>query len=325
MKSSSRRATLALGLAALAAAPAVASEGGASFYLLGSGGPEAGVMPPLQGIFLSNEVYYYGASPKVSREFVVGGNVVAGLDTKLPADFVSLAWVPTTHFLGGTLMVGGALPVAAPIVDVDVVLTGPLGQQRSFSRHDTAVVIGDPIATAALGWAWGKLHLQAAGTANIPVGTYREGALANVAFHRWVLDTSLALSWNDPKAGWDLSTKAGLTFNGTNKTTDYNTGTEFHLEASVEKTLSPDFSAGVQGYWFRQLTADSGSGAVLGPYKGEVLALGPTVALHTELGRSPTTIRLQAFREFDATNRMQGTSVMFTISLPLSMKIPPHH
>lgn len=59
---------LALGLAGRAEA----SEGGASFYLLGSGGPEAAVTPPVQGIFVDDTFYVYDGSAKGSQKFNLG-------------------------------------------------------------------------------------------------------------------------------------------------------------------------------------------------------------------------------------------------------------
>lgn len=317
------RAIATAALVAFAWMPAAhASEGGASIYLLGSGGPEAAVMPPLQGVYFSNAIYTYTASPNVNRQFVVGGNVVAGLKATIVADFLTTLWVPTTHFAGGTLALGVAVPIGAPLTDVDVIITGPRGRQFSLSRHDSALVVADPVATAMIGWKTGKLHIQASTMLNIPIGRYREGQLANLSFHRWAGDASLALSWNDPTVGWDVSGKFGFTFNGTNNVTDYKTGTEFHLEGAVEKSLSRTFSAGLQAYYFKQVSGDSGSGASLGSFEGKVIGLGGTVAAHVVMGRSPATIRLQVFREFDATNRLQGTAVMLGLSLPLSMKMP---
>jgi hypothetical protein len=57
-----RRARYAVRLAVAAAgvllgAPARATENGASFYLLGSGGPQAAVVPPLPGVFFSNTTW----------------------------------------------------------------------------------------------------------------------------------------------------------------------------------------------------------------------------------------------------------------------------
>ncbi|OHT18655.1 SphA family protein [Edaphosphingomonas haloaromaticamans] len=311
-------------IAAIAACPhgARASEGGASLYLLGSGGPETAILPPLKGVYLDNEIYVYDGSSSANRRFITGGNIVAGLDATIVADFASTLWVPTTNFLGGTLAVGAIVPVGAPMVNVDAVIEGPLGNQFNISRRDSSLLLGDPVATAMVGWTTGKLHLQFATLLNVPVGHYREGRLANLAFHRWAGDASFAASWNDPKAGWDISGKAGFTFNGTNKVTDYKTGTEFHLEASAEKTFSPKFSAGIQGYWFKQVTGDGGEGARLGSYKGEVFGVGGTVATHLVMGRSPATVRLRVLREFDATNRLEGTSVMLGLSLPLHMEMP---
>lgn len=299
-----------------------ASEGGASFYLLGSGGPEAAVMPPVPGIFFDNTIYIYDGSASAERQFVVGGNVVAGLDATIVGDFPSLLWVPSTNFLGGTIGLGISVPFGAPMVDVEAVLTGPRGSQITRTLHDSALVVGDPVGTAVLGWKTGKFHTQIGATVNFPVGNYRQDALANLAFHRWIVDASLAAKWNDPKAGWDVSAKGGFTFNGRNDFTDYKTGTEFHLESSVEKTLSPAFSVGLQGYYFKQVTADSGSGAKLGPFKGEAAAIGVTAAFNTILGRAPGTFRVRGFKEFDVSNRLKGTAVFLSLSLPLHMEPP---
>ena len=313
----------ALVAAAAAASPARATEGGESFYLLGSGGPETAVAPPVEGVFFDNTFYYYSGNTEAAREFVLGGKVVAGLDAEVVADFATVLWVPSTDVAGGTLSLGAVLPVGRPSVNVDAVLTGPGGGQVAIAREDSAFVIGDPAVTAMLSWnAGGNWHVQAAAMVNIPVGEYREDQLANLAFHRWATDLSLATSWHDPKAGWDVSAKAGFTFNGTNDYTDYDTGTEFHLEGSVERIFSPQFSAGLQAYHFQQVSGDSGPGAVLGPYKGRVTAIGATAAHTFELGKTAVTARVRVFEEFGAKNRLDGTSVFVSLTLPLWMNLP---
>ena len=318
------RVAAAVGGAALAAAAsqAMATEGAASVYLLGSGGPGAAVMPPVKGVFLDNEVYYYDGSARGSKQFVVGGNVVAGLNATILADFPTVLWVPTTNFLGGTLAVGGALPFGRPDVNVSAVVTGPLGGQVGVSRSDDAFVIGDPIATAALGWGSGKTHIQLSTMVNIPIGDYRDGELANLAFHRWAGDVSLAGTWRDEQAGWDFSGKAGFTFNGENEDTDYKTGTEFHVEGSVEKLITPKFSAGVLAYYFEQVSGDSGEGAVLGSFKGRVTGVGGTAAYNFMLGKAPATLRFRAIHEFDAKNRLEGDSFWLGLSMPLAVQMP---
>jgi len=280
-------------------------------------------MPPLQGIFFNDQFYWYDGSAGGGRDFVVGGRVVAGLDAKIAADFPTVLWVPTTDLLGGTLAVGGALPVGDPMINVSAVLTGPGGRSISVSRSDSAFVVGDPIVTAAYGWKNGNYHIQFSTLVNIPIGDYREGQLANLAFHRWAGDTSLALTWHDDKSGWDVTTKGGFTFNGTNHDTDYTTGTEFHAEASVEKRLSPQWRLGVQSYYYHQVTGDSGSGAKLGPFEGQVAGVGGTAAYDFKIaGKIPATLRLIGLQEFEATNRLQGYSLWLGLSMPLSVKLP---
>ncbi len=313
-------AVLAAG--ALMAQQAQASEGGASVYLLGSGGPEAAEAPPLKGVFFANTAYYYWGSAAGGKQFPVGGNIVAGLDAKIAADFPTVLWVPSTNFAGGVLGLGAALPVGDPMANVSAVITGPLGHQFGVSASDSALIVGDPILTALLGWKSDKTSVQVSTLVNIPIGDYRDGQLANLAFHRWAVDASSALTWHDDKSGWDLSAKTGLTFNGTNPATHYKTGTELHVEASVEKTLSPAWSAGLQGFYFQQVTGDSGSGATLGPFKGRDLGAGANVAYHFMLGKMPATLRLHGTGEFDVANRLQGAAVWLDFSVPLKLVLP---
>jgi hypothetical protein len=319
-----RRAALALaGVAVLGAGEAQASEGGASLYLLGSGGPGAAVLPPVEGVFFDNTFYWYDGKAEAAREFVLNGKVVLGLEATIAADFATVLWVPSTDLLGGTFAVGAALPVGVPDVTAGAVLTGPRGNTVGVSRQDSAFVIGDPIVTAELGWNLpGDSHVALSTLVNVPVGMYREDQLANLAFHRWAVDASIAGTWHDPKLGWDISLKAGVTFNGTNHHTDYNTGTEAHFEGSIERIFSPQFSAGVQAYRFVQLTGDSGTGAVLGPNKGRVTGLGVTAAYNFPIGKMPATLRGRVFEEFDAERRLEGTAVMVSLTVPLSMKLP---
>jgi hypothetical protein len=209
-------------------------------------------------------------------------------------------------------------------VHVSAVITGPFGRTLGLAASDRALQVGDPIATAELGWKQGDFHEALSTTLNIPVGEYNAGQLANISFHRWVDDVSFAFTWHDDKSGWDLSSKAGVTFNGTNQVTQYTTGTEFHLEGSVEKQLSPAWAAGLQSYWFQQLTGDSGVGATLGPFKGRVVGAGGTATTNFKVGPFPATLRFRVLTEFDVKNRLQGTSGWIDLSFPLHIKLPPH-
>lgn len=308
--------------AALWASQARATERAASLYVLGSSGPEAAIMPPLKGIYFQNQFYDYDGSASGSRPFEFGGNVVAGVHAQYPIDFPIVLWVPSTDLVGGTLAVGGILPFGGPQVHVDAIIAGPRGRQFSASHNDSAVVIGDPVGTVALGWKQGNFHEQISTLVNFPIGQYRVGRLANLAFHRWAEDVSFATTWHDDKSGWDASGKVGVTFNGENGSTDYVTGTESHYEASLEKAVTKIFSVSLQAYRFDQLSADSGPGDRIGPFKGEVSGFGGAAAWKFNIGDKPATLRLRGFQETEAVNRLTGTALFLDLSFPLKMKMP---
>jgi hypothetical protein len=323
-----RRFSCRLGLGLLAAAAlwapqAKATERALSLYLLGSGGPQTAIMPPLKGVYFENIFYNYDGSASAAREFEFNGIVVAGVHAEYPLDFPAVVFVPTTDLFGGTLAVGAVLPWGAPFVHVDTIITGPRGGVFTPQRSDSAVVVGDPLTTAALGWKQGNFHEQVSTIINYPIGEYRVRRLANLALHRWAEDVSFAGSWHDDKAGWDVSAKAGVTWNGENGSSDYISGTESHYEVSVEKIVSKIFSVGLQAYRFDQLTGDTGSGDHIGPFKGEVSGFGGTAAWNVPLGDKPATVRVRGFHEVEAVNRLEGSAVFLELSFPINMQTPP--
>ena len=153
------------------------------------------MLPPIEGIFFDNTFYYYHGEAKGERQFIIGGNLVAGLDATIAADFATVLWVPTTDLAGGTLALGGIFAVGRPDIEVNAVITGPRGNPVSISAKDSATIVADPVAMAELSWKIApSTHLATSATVNFPIGHYREGQLANLSFHRWIVDLSTALT-----------------------------------------------------------------------------------------------------------------------------------
>ncbi|MBW1752670.1 MAG: transporter, partial [Deltaproteobacteria bacterium] len=123
--------------------------------------------------------------------------------------------------------------------------------------------------------------------------------------------------WMFPQNSIELSGTTGITFNGKNDDTDYETGTEFHLEASTFYQFTPAFSAGVNGYHYQQLSGDSGAGATLGDFKGRVTALGLGLSGTFQAGPVPVSVSLRYFHEFNVKNRLEGDAGWLTVSIPL--------
>lgn len=156
----------------------------------------------------------------------------------------------------------------------------------------------------------------------MPSGSFENGQLSNIALNRPAIDFSGALTYLDPVLGYELSVVPGITFNWINPATQYLTGTEFHLEWSASKYLSKELSVGLVGYYYDQLTGDSGSGNRIGPFKGRVTSLGAQIGYTFKLGEIPVSTNVRFFRELDVKNRFTGTATYLSISAPLWVAPP---
>lgn len=324
MTQKANRSTLAL-LSVLLGLGATSNEASAAesmvgVYLLGFRGPLAGITPP-PGFYFENDVYFYDGRLNAGRSFVAGGFVGAGLKSQLRVDLLTPIWITPVEILGGRLGFSATIPVGRLDVAAGALVTTPLG--RAGRRlGDSATTFGDPFVTAILGWDHWNFHWNFNAGVNIPAGAYREGELANIATNRPALDLTGAFTWMDPQIGLEVSVAAGVTFNWTNTVTHYRTGTELHLEGAVSYSLTKALSVGVVGYHYDQLTADSGTGANLGDFKGRVSALGGTVGYNFQLGSTPVSARVKVYREFNAKNRQEGTAGVFTLSFPIGGQAP---
>ncbi len=290
-----------------------AAESGTGFYLLGSKGPLAGIVAP-PGLYLANDTYIYAGSVGAGRNLPIGGRVEAGIDATAYIDLTTGLWVLPQSIMGGNLALSATIPWGGQDIDASASV---VGAGVGASAHDNVFTVGDPVLGAALGWHAGNWHWTTGLMVNVPVGDYQKGEIANIAFHHWGADLNGALTWLNPALGWDVSTAVGVTFNAENPTTDYRTGTEFHLEGAVTKMLSPSFSLGPVGYYYQQISGDSGAGARLGDFRGRVAALGGTAAYSFQLGNTPVSTRLKVYREFAVENRLEGTAGYLSLSFPI--------
>ncbi|MQY46178.1 transporter [Rhizobiales bacterium RZME27] len=297
-----------------------AAEGGAGFYLLGSKGPAAAITPP-PGVFFSNDIYIYSGELGGGRALPSGGRLAVGVDGAAAIDVPTVLWVLPEDIMGGHLGLTATLPIGWKNTDADVTLAGPRGGTASGSISDPVFTVGDPVVGALLGWEEGNFHWQTSLLVNVPIGDYQEGEISNIAFHHWGADVSAGLTWLDPAIGLDLSAVVGMTFNAENPATDYRTGNEFHFEWAAVQHFNEQFDAGLVGYYYDQVTGDSGAGAT-SDFKGRVAAIGATIGWNFKAGELPISARVKYFHEFAAENRAEGDAVYLSISMPLSITKP---
>jgi hypothetical protein len=327
--------------ALISAERADAAEQAKSVYLLGVTASMAGMTPP-PGTYVSSFTYLYSGdatgAAALSRLLPITGtelpsfatlqtNADISVKANVALDVFSVLWVAPQKVLDldGNFGVGVLLPVGYQEVDVNLnalaSLTFPNGtvlqRSRSFGISDSTFAVGDPLATAFIGWSSGNWHWKLTGLLNVPIGAYDRTNLVNMGFNRWAADLTGSATWLDPKSGFEVSLAAGFTFNGENPATNYKTGTEFHLEGAVMKHFSKAFALGVAGYHYQQVTGDSGSGALLGAFKGEVSAIGPNLTYNFQVGKVPVLTSVRWLHEFNAKNRLEGDAGFVTVTVPL--------
>ncbi len=233
-------------------------------------------------VFLSPSYYYSGDASK-SEELPFNGTADLGIDADIFIVMPTAIWVTPVNVFGGDLAFSGTYVYGKADLSAEAGIAIPLLSLRaSVELNDDRWTAGDPVFSAFVGWHGENQHYLVAASVNIPdAGSdYDEGRLANVALNRWAGDITVAGTWMFPQENIELSGATGVTFNGKNDDTDYETGTEFHLEASVFYQFTKAFSAGVNGYHYRQISDDSGQGAALGSFKGRVTALGAGLSGH---------------------------------------------
>jgi hypothetical protein len=257
-------ATFSLGLCANIS---YAAEGASSNYFPGAyGSLLPGVAPEPVPVLANVNLFYNGSTDFAVRQ--------GRIDTSINADaFYSLAqglYVWDAPEIGGRFAIGGYVPYGHSTVDGD--LTTRLG---TFPFKEDQSGLGDVgIIPASFYWSNDNFHFNLYELIIAPTGVYNVGENVFVGRNYWSFDTILAATWFDPEKGTELSAIGGIMFNTENKATNYRTGTEFHLDLIANQFLSEEFAVGLRGYIYQQLTGDSGSGALLGDFKGESVGAG---------------------------------------------------
>jgi hypothetical protein len=131
-----------------------------------------------------------------------------------------------------------------------------------------------------------------------PSGRYDVGFNPNIGLNHPGIDTGPAFTWTDKT--WtqlQFDGSAGFTLNFENDATEYKTGNEFHFEWAIGRKFGKGLMLGVAGCDYRQVTSDSGPGAVLGPFKSRIDAIGPALNCTTTIGKTPVIFDLRHYEE----------------------------
>ena len=281
-------APFSLSLAAVTcASPVFASEGGGSAYPNGAETLGVAQLPP-PGTYVISYSSYYNASRFNDAD---GNSQVPDFKVEALAETARLVNVTDIKIFGATW----AQQVFIPLVDLSVDAAGAHGHKSG---------IGDiTINPLVLSWSKGANHWVVTMDINAPTGRYNKNDMANIGRHYWTFEPVVAFTHAKPEGGVEASVKLMYDFNTRNTATDYKTGQEFHTDFALGYKVGK-WTAGMDGYYYRQVTDDTQYGVKVGDngYKGEALALGPVVRY--QAGTVPIWFQWQ--HEVMAHNRTQG-------------------
>jgi hypothetical protein len=254
------------------ASNAKAAEGAASHYLPGTVGNILFAQPPKPGLQTGGMLWYQTGDVGAA---ILAGQVSFSLDLDLFLAIPSATYTFEPKVLGGTYTVGIAVPFGYANLDGQMSIPAiPFLREASDDSFDLSDIAVTPLQ---LNWNVGIFSFKLAETIIAPTGGYgtSDSLTVNLGRNYWSFDTVGAVSWFYAKTGTVVDLAPGIMVNTENDKTDYKTGTEFHLDFAVNQFLSEGLAVGIIGYWYQQMSGDSGSGATLGDFKSESFGVGP--------------------------------------------------
>jgi hypothetical protein len=298
-----------------------ADEGGVSFWLPGQYGSFA-AEAPTPGWSLSASWYVMSADASASKEFARGGSVRGGIDSHGNFLYVFPTYALRDTIAGGTLAFNLGWAFGALHVESDATLTGPGGGVVTRHPSDDATGGSDLYPQVSLHWVRGSHYSMAYVLGNVPVGAYDPERLASLGLGHAALDVGGAYTYFDEQKGHEASATLGVTYNFENHDTHYRNGLDSHLDWGASQFLNDAIHAGIAGYFYYQLTGDSGDGAVLGDFKSQVMGLGPQAGWFFVQRGHEWYVNLKSYWEFAEHHRPAGWNMYLSANIPLGGSKP---
>jgi hypothetical protein len=302
-----------------------AEEAGTGHYLPGAMSSFIDMLPDRDASTLvyANAFTYYKGSAGASKELELGGLLTANVKGTVYSETSFFLYQAPWKILGGQYGVALVVPYVWLKVKGNVVLSGRQGR-LSLLKQDTANGFGDiEMFPVMVGWKYRDLKWQTQFGVYAPTGDFKKGDLANIGRNYWTFEPSAAISYLSSKIGLEVTAFAGFDFNTNNDTTEYQTGDQFHLDGTLAEhlpLLGGFVGAGVNGYFYQQITGDSGSGARLGGFEGMTAGIGPVFSYAYQIANFDLASEVKWLPELGVDNRLNGNTVWFKLGLSYAAK-----
>ena len=154
-----------------------------------------------------------------------------------------------------------------------------IGQDRdvrfleSGSREDVITGFGDLAPMFNVRWNAGVHNFMTYITGNLTTGRYDPTRLANLGIGHNAIDAGGAYTYFNPQTRHEFSATLGFTYNFENVHTDYQNGIDMHLDVGASQVLTKQLQVGLVGYWYNQLSCDTGTGDRVGCFESRVAGI----------------------------------------------------
>jgi hypothetical protein len=291
---------------ALVAPIAVAGEGGVSHVMPGANATIMDLPPTSPGWFF--KPMYINYQGDASATIPTAAGIIANTNADVNTLVLGGGYGFEDKVLGGaTYSVAAFLPYSWIHVSGD---TAALGGKQIDNKVDG---FGDlTIVPVLLGWKDGDRQYDFLLPIFAPTGSYQLGRLGNPGLNYWTFDPTAGVSYNNAKSGLNAALHIGYAMNTENNATNYKSGDYVTADASIQQIVplgSGLATVGAEGWYFQQVTCDSGSGATLGCFKGRTAGIGPVLGWIQPIGQSKLLLELKWLPELETKNRLNGDYV----------------
>ena len=298
---------------------AVAEEGGTGHYVPGTiSSLMDGVSPSEVLIFRLNGLYYDG-TVKASRRLPIAGQTVVGATVKTAAVGLTAFWRPAWGEISEkwSYAMSATIPFVHVHVEVDdeVFALGTTIERKSEESGLGDIVLMPLMFNYHLN---DDININSRLAIYAPTGDYQVGRLANLGKNYWTFEPIVGFMYLGQENGREASIFFGADFNTENSDTDYQTGSQIHIDGTLAQHLPIGkglAGIGVTGFWYEQVEGDSGSGAILGSFKARTIGVGPSLTYSRKIGKHNLIAELKWVHEVEVRRRPEGDSFILKAML----------
>jgi len=308
---------LALTCGLFASAPSsYAAEYAFTSYPLGTLAFGAGITPP-PGTYVTNAMSFY--SGNICGNFDFGGRTFnAGVKADIFLDSTNILLVPQGKLLDGYF--GASVTVPAGWVKYDASASGVRG---TITSETSGGGWGDMNLQFQLGWDGESFSHTVYLLGVIPTGRYDTGFTPIIGLNRPSIEVGWGFTYFDKNSKLQFNGAVGFMTSMENDATQYQTGNELHAQWAIGYKFDNGLLLGAVGYDYRQLTGDSGPGALLGPFESLGDAVGPGLSYSTLIGELPVVINVRDYEQYNWKNFFHGNAAIasFTAVFPAAQAL----